>query len=148
MNPVYTPLPPASPGEGSMVPPVIGLMTSAGVGRSVDPGVGGGGVWVHLLTTVLWRSATTSDCTWVQYSCSSLTNVALKQITAAAEPTGCCCLLVVLRPSNTLVSLRGGSAQRSVRAATLRKKLQTKLSSSPWPNNARRMAQSPLSTNL
>ena len=41
------------------------------------------------------------------------------------------CLLVAYRPSNMLVYLRDGSAQTVVRAATLRQKLQTKLSTSP-----------------
>ena len=39
-----------------------------------------------------------------------------------------CCLLVALRPSNMRVYLRDGSAQTILRAATLREKLQTKLS--------------------
>ena len=39
--------------------------------------------------------------------------------------------LVALHPSNMLVHLKGGSAQTSVRAATLRQKLQIKLSVSP-----------------
>ena len=41
------------------------------------------------------------------------------------------CLLVALRPSNMLVYLRDGPAQTSLRAATLTKKLQIKLSISP-----------------
>ena len=44
---------------------------------------------------------------------------------------GGCCLLVAERPSNMLAYLRDGSAQKMARAATLRKKLQTKLSTSP-----------------
>ena len=41
------------------------------------------------------------------------------------------CLLVAERPSNTRVYLRDASAKTTLRAATLRQKLQTKLSISP-----------------
>ena len=42
-----------------------------------------------------------------------------------------CCLLAAQRPSNILVYLRDGSAKTILRAATLRQKLQIKLSTSP-----------------
>ena len=50
---------------------------------------------------------------------------------STANPCRFCCLMTAQRPSNMPVCLRDGSAPTILRAATLRRKMQTKLSISP-----------------
>ena len=87
--------------------------------------VGGGGWWLLLVVAVVVRGC---SC-WL-----------LLLVVVAVVDRGCSWWLLLLllasRPSNNLVYLRDGSAQKILRADTLRRELQIQLSTSPCLRSA------------
>ena len=78
----------------------------------------GGWLTARLRARVIGGGEINMTHLWSTVNCNS---TAHKLIHGNTQPDrDVCCLLVAYRPSNMLVYLRDGSAQRSLRAATLR----------------------------